>query len=275
MTRWLVRFGYDGRPFDGWARQPGRRTVEEEIRRGIVRCGIAPDPARAELRVASRTDRGVSARGNALTLRSGLPGTALLGALNGVAPEILFTGAVEVPDEFRVRSPRSREYRYYLPPDIPGLGRWPALARRFVGRPIDVRSFARGLPSDRPCWRSFDELELVRSREGPVLRVRAPGFLWGMVRKIVAALEMAGDGRIAEEDLEGALLGHRRVAIPLAPPEPLLLWEVDYGRPWSVGPLRVGRAQQLHVREEQARAEARRRLLPELFGAARAEDDPG
>ncbi|HEY6238704.1 MAG TPA: tRNA pseudouridine(38-40) synthase TruA, partial [Thermoplasmata archaeon] len=57
--RWLVRFGYDGSGFAGWARQPGRRTVEGELHEGIVRAKVAASAEAARPRVASRTDRGV------------------------------------------------------------------------------------------------------------------------------------------------------------------------------------------------------------------------
>ncbi|MCI4322345.1 MAG: hypothetical protein L3K05_08590, partial [Thermoplasmata archaeon] len=63
--------------------------------------------------MASRTDRGVSARGNALALTSPLPGAGLLRALNGLRPEIFFTAATEVEEAFRPRAARSRTYRYW------------------------------------------------------------------------------------------------------------------------------------------------------------------
>ena len=114
-TRWLVRFGYDGTTFHGWARQPGIRTVEGQILLAVVRRGIAPSVGSAKIGVASRTDRGVSAVGNALTLTSAFPPTALLRALNGIEPDIFFTAATAVPESFRVRSAVRRVY-----PVLPG-----------------------------------------------------------------------------------------------------------------------------------------------------------
>ncbi|HEU4703808.1 MAG TPA: tRNA pseudouridine(38-40) synthase TruA, partial [Conexibacter sp.] len=51
---------YDGRDFCGWARQPGRRSVQEELERAlavVLRCDAVP------LTVAGRTDAGVHAWG--------------------------------------------------------------------------------------------------------------------------------------------------------------------------------------------------------------------
>ena len=56
---------YDGTGFAGWARQPGKRTVQEELERALQRVlgerGRDGDPLR--LSVAGRTDAGVHAWG--------------------------------------------------------------------------------------------------------------------------------------------------------------------------------------------------------------------
>jgi tRNA pseudouridine38-40 synthase len=60
-----LTFEYDGREFAGWARQPGLRTVQEEVE-GVLRTilgerGVDGEPL--TLTVAGRTDRGVHAWG--------------------------------------------------------------------------------------------------------------------------------------------------------------------------------------------------------------------
>jgi tRNA pseudouridine38-40 synthase len=54
---------YDGTDFAGWARQPGERTVQEELERALrkVLGETALDGAPLKLTVAGRTDRGVHA----------------------------------------------------------------------------------------------------------------------------------------------------------------------------------------------------------------------
>lgn len=231
-TRWLVRFGYDGAAYRGWARQPGLRTVEGEIGRGMVRAGITSSVASARVEVASRTDRGVSAVGNALTLRSSLSPAPLLRALNGTAPDMAFFATTAVPESFRVRAATRRVYRYFEPTGAHDFDRWAEIARRFSGR-VDVRSFGRGLPSDAPVWRTVESVGVSPVPGGAEIELRAPSFVWGMVRKIVATLREVEAGRISFERLDRALRGELRLTVPMAEPEALVLWDVEFGLPWT------------------------------------------
>ncbi|WP_101784172.1 tRNA pseudouridine(38-40) synthase TruA [Nonomuraea indica] len=73
MVRLRLDLGYDGTAFSGWARQPGRRTVQGEIEQALGRIlRLAEPPA---LTVAGRTDAGVHARGQVAHVD--LPVTAL------------------------------------------------------------------------------------------------------------------------------------------------------------------------------------------------------
>lgn len=182
--------------------------------------------------MASRTDRGVSARANALVLSTALGVPALLRALNGISSEIFFTGATEVDEEFRVRKARRRTYRYFEVPRPANLERWREAADRIRG-PIDVRSFGRGLPRDQPTMRTIERLRLEEFPGGVRIEIEAPSFVWGMVRKVVGALRQVGEGRLSVSRLQRALDGEERLSLPLAEPERLVLWEVDYGRPWA------------------------------------------
>jgi tRNA pseudouridine38-40 synthase len=240
VARWLVRFGYDGGSFSGWARQPNLRTVEGEILEGLARSGNSSDVKKWGVAVASRTDRGVSARGNALALSTNLPGQSLLRALNGISPDIFFTAATPVADELRVRSAVRRIYRFYEPATDRDFGPWRDAAALIRG-PVDVRSFGRSIPAANPTWRTVESVAVTPRGKGAVVEVRAPSFVWGMVRKIVGALREHEAGRLSLGRLEAAVHGREIVALPLAEPEPLVLWEVEYPFPWAqrwAGPTR-------------------------------------
>lgn len=266
-TKWLVRFGYDGEGFAGWARQPGRRTVEGTLREGIPRVGVASSAEAAGLTVASRTDRGVSARANAMVVRSDLPGPAVLRALNGVAPDIFCTAVVAVEEGFSPRSAIGRWYRYFEPSEGWHLSRWRSGAARFRGD-IDARSFGRGLPVDRPVPRTVEAVEVHRAGRGWfVIDVKGPSFVWGMVRKIVAALRAVDDRSLSLEDLDAALGGHRRLTLPLAEPERLVLWEVRYLTPWAEEWTGPNRAQSRHLRRVVTHARLRSTIGAQLPGA--------
>jgi len=231
--RWLVRFGYDGTGFVGWARQPGLRTVEGEVLAGLVRQGISESSASARVEVASRTDRGVSARANALTISTERSGPALLRCLNGIASDIFCTAAVSVPETFRVRSAVRRVYRYYEPGDSTTVRLWRERSRLFEG-PVDVRSFGRGIRSEVPVVRTIEAVDVSEIPGGLMVELRAPSFVWGMVRKIVGAMRECAGGQLPEARLRAAIEGRVRLTLPLAEPDRLVLWEVDYAIPWTV-----------------------------------------
>ncbi|MCI4368262.1 MAG: hypothetical protein L3K09_01685 [Thermoplasmata archaeon] len=230
--RYLVELGYDGSGFAGWARQPGRRTVEGELRSAVVRLGLAASEEEAGIAIASRTDRGVNARGNAMTISSRLGPQELLRALHGVSEDIFFSRIATVPEEFRVRSALERRYRYWERPgsEVPAL--WKEAAALFRGT-VDVRSFGRGLGTAGPVWRDFHSLGASSEADWVIVDLRAPSFVWGMVRKIISALRQLETGRLTVDRLASALRGERTISLPLAEPERLVLWEVSYPVPWT------------------------------------------
>jgi len=270
--RWLVQFGYDGGGFSGWARQPGLRTVEGEVRAGLVRQGIAKSVSLARLEVASRTDRGVSARANALAVFSERTGDALLRGLNGTAPDIFCTAAAPISEEFRLRAALRRVYRYYEPAPPSAVARWQRVAQWFGG-PIDVRSFGRGLPGDRPLIRTVESVEVREVPGGLVVELRAPSFVWGMVRKIIGAIRECDQGRLPESRLRAAVEGRERLTLPLAEPERLILWEVEYPIPWTARWSGPNRHQSQWVRSARNSLWVREKVLDGFASMHRANPD--
>lgn len=220
----------------------------------------------ADVQVASRTDRGVSALGNALTLSSALPASGLLRALNGIAPAMFFTAAAEVDLDFAVRKARRRWYRYFETPQptmAAAVRAWGEATECFEGV-VDVRSLGRRWPTHRPAVREVEAIEATPEPPFLLIDVRAPSFVWGMVRRIVAAGRALAGGRLTVAELRRALEGTARLTLPLAEPEPLVLWDVEYDVPWSVRAEHPTR-QQAAWRAERARAAAlRARWLAEI-----------
>jgi len=263
VKRWAVRFGYDGRGYRGWARQPGQRTVEGTILRGLVRCGAVPTEAAARLVVASRTDRGVSARRNVLALSSEVPGDALLRALNGVAPDLFFTSAVPVEETFSPRRALWRRYRYFEPAQGRQLSNWKAAAGLFEG-PVDVRTFGRGFSAGAPSIRSVDFVRVRRDQDVLVVDAQAPRFVWGMVRKMVAGIREFDGGHLSLDRLRSAIRGNIRLTLPLAEPERLVLWEVRTAVKWKYRREGWTRSQQRYVRLRREELATSRALLAAL-----------
>lgn len=260
MQRWALRFGYDGRSYQGWARQPGQRTVEGTIRTGLVRCGVVRREDRLHLAVASRTDRGVSARANVLAIDSNLPEDGLLGALNGLAPDIFFTASAPVDASFSPRAAIWRRYRYFEPAHGRRLDLWKTAGRLFEG-PVDVRSFGRGIRSKSPVLRPVDLVRVRRMRDVFVVEVQAPGFVWGMVRKMVAGLRAVDLGHLTLDQLESAVRGTTPLMLPLAEPERLVLWEVRISTRWRHRLTRLTRMQERYFENARDDVAVSRALL--------------
>ena len=228
--RYALKFGYDGRRFHGFSRQPGQRTVEGDILDVLEETGVLGEgrPARdIDYGAASRTDAGVSAVGNVIALTTDFRKGALLPALNARLDDIWFHSMATVPDGFRARHARIRWYRYHLATDE--IGDREALRkaiRLFVGT-HDFTNFSR--PEGGNAVRTITKVNI--SRSGPFLTVDlfSQGFLWNMVRRIMGASLAVSRGERKKRDLEGALRHPRnRVDLGLAPPEPLILMDVSY-----------------------------------------------
>ena len=80
MTPLRLTLQYDGTGFKGWARQPGARTIEGVLRKTLTEVL----PRWQGLVVAGRTDAGVHARGQVVSLlaEGGPPLERLAAALN-------------------------------------------------------------------------------------------------------------------------------------------------------------------------------------------------
>jgi tRNA pseudouridine38-40 synthase len=100
---------YDGTAFSGWARQPGLRTVQEELEEAIGTVLARP----VQLSVAGRTDAGVHALGQVASH----PGEPVpYYALNGLLPtDVRVLASDPAPEGFDARGDAlSRFYRYRI-----------------------------------------------------------------------------------------------------------------------------------------------------------------
>jgi tRNA pseudouridine38-40 synthase len=249
VVRLRLDLGYDGTAFSGWARQPGRRTVQQTIEDAFALVLRVRD---VRLTVAGRTDAGVHARGQVAhvdldrSLLADRPPDQLLRRLARVLPDdVVARRLATAPSGFDARfSALSRRYCYRLDDD-PG-NRDPLRRTQVLWWPrsLDVRSMhqaAQGLlgehdfaafckPRDGATTiRTLIELD-VRRAEGEIeVRVVADAFCHNMVRALVGALVVVGEGR-RSPGWPALVLGRgeRDPAAPVVPAHGLTLESVAY-----------------------------------------------
>ncbi|NUP02337.1 MAG: tRNA pseudouridine(38-40) synthase TruA [Nonomuraea sp.] len=262
MVRLRLDLAYDGTDFSGWARQPGRRTVQGEIEVALTRILRLGEPA--ALTVAGRTDAGVHARGQvahvdvpveSLAELDGNRGpldvderlAALVRRLGGVLPPDVRVHRVSgAPEGFDARfSAMFRRYAYRVSDREGGvdplrrhevvwhsrrldLDAMNAAARRLVGE-HDFAAFCKKREGATTI-RELQRLEWTREADGVlVAAVVADAFCHSMVRALVGSLLAAGDGRRPVE-WPGEVLTRavRDSGVHVAPAHGLCLEEVGY-----------------------------------------------
>jgi len=251
---------YDGRDFAGWARQPGRRTVQEELERAlaiVLRRDAVP------LTVAGRTDAGVHAWGQVASY-DGPP--ARPASLNALLPDdVAVLSSETVAPGFSARhdaTSRAYCYRVLARRERSAFERgralwWPhpldrdaldACAAALVG----THDFTAFTPTETEHVRFERDVRFAAwtDEDGDVLAfwIEADAFMRNMNRVLVGTmLEVAG-GRRSVADFAALLDGAPRArAGKTAPPEGLYLAGVRYdgraviaGDPPSTIPGRCG-----------------------------------
>ncbi|MEA2234942.1 MAG: tRNA pseudouridine38-40 synthase [Solirubrobacteraceae bacterium] len=237
-TRMLLE--YDGTDFAGWARQPGQRTVQEEVEKAL-RMILREDELR--LTVAGRTDRGVHAWAQVTSYEHEAVDPM---RLNAVLPfDVAVLDCNPAPDGFDARHDAiSRTYCYRVLNRrarsvwLQGRALWhgweldrealDACARALKGR----HDFTAFTPSDGYHTR-FDRhvLDAEWRADGDLLEfwITADTFMRQMNRVLVGTMLEVGSGRRSPEDFERLLTGAPRPrAGPTAPAHGLALASVGY-----------------------------------------------
>lgn len=270
-----IDLAYDGTPYHGWATQPGLPTVQEAVETGLATILQQP----ISVTVAGRTDAGVHAANQVIHCevdqsrwqklsgnRAGRsPQEALVSKLNGVLAResgaIRILAAQIAPRGFDARfSPLSRQYKYRISNGTPN-----PLTRHFTyqhRRPLNVEAMATEIANINGLYdfgsfckprpgattvRTLHRFDLNVSDDVIAVRLAADAFCHHMVRALVGALLLVGDGTRSPGWLLNRLAHPVRDShMMIAPAHGLILEEVVYPGDDEVG----DRAQQTRARRD-------------------------
>ena len=257
----VIRLGYRGADFAGFAEQPSVRTVAGELRRALEITLRRP----CELTCAGRTDAGVHAIAQYVSLpvseaELALPGSRLMRSLVALTPDDLSVQALfRAPAGFSARFDAiSRSYRYRIAasqarPVLAWDHSWwyrgsldvDAMAE--AARPLlgehDFKSFCKATSAEgKPTCRYVAALDVSRvieaGEELVAIDVTGNAFLHNMVRTIAGSLVEVGRGHRAPGWLADVLAARDRTAAgPCAPAKGLTFVGVEYPEltlsPWE------------------------------------------
>jgi len=237
---------YDGTEFAGFQVQPEQRTVQGTLEDGLA--SVTGKPVR--LRGAGRTDAGVHALGQVVSLEADLHPDVVLRSMAAALPaDVAVVDAQDASDDFDARrSALWRSYSYLVwaceapHPLYRKYALWPRreldayrmdeALRSLVGT-FDFSSFGR-VRDDQLSVRRVTAASCIY--DPPFIRFTVTGesFLHQMVRSIVGTALEIGAGRHSPSWMRDVLTARDRAAAgPVAPAHGLTLTEVGYdAAPW-------------------------------------------
>ncbi len=235
---------YDGSRFHGFQRQPGFRTVQEELE--LAWAAVSGETV--VMHGSGRTDSGVHAWGQVVHFSTWSPMQAqqIQRAISAyLEPDLGVRHAAFVPPEFHARhSARGKHYVYLcaLGSTRPVL-HWGKVAwcrrplnlqamreaSRYLIGTHDFSAMAAAGRTSKTSIRSLHSVHILRWRGGLAFHFAGGGFLYRQVRNMVGTLWEVGAEKRTPVWVKHVLASQdRRKAGVTAPPEGLYLWRVHY-----------------------------------------------
>lgn len=243
MTRYLIDFSYSGANFSGYQKQPGKRTVQDEIEK--VLSSINNNSVK--LTSSGRTDALVNAihQKAHFDLDKEIGAYKLNGALNSYLPDDIYVNSVtEVDNLFHARyMVKSKTYEYLI-----NTGDYNPLLRTHVYqycKPLNIRKMKKAVKyfigkHDFTTFVSAEDKKEDKVREiydasvdekDGIIKItfKGSGFLKYQVRNMVGTLIKIGEEKVLPDIILSLLeKKDRKCAFLCAPAQGLTLTDVKY-----------------------------------------------
>ena len=245
FLRLKIKLAYDGTAFSGWAKQPDRRTVQEEFEKAFSTVSRH----QCETIVAGRTDAGVHATAQIVhvDVPIGTDQIDLAYRLNRLLDADIRVLEIEVaPEGFHARfSALRRHYQYQIVDGNKAINPLDRYDRASWYRPLDLdrlneasslllgeHDFAAFCKyrEGATTIRTLETFKWERKADGLlVAQVVADAFCYSMVRNLVGAAVCVAEGRFEPSWIAEMLANRQRISDSMVfPAEGLTLVQVDY-----------------------------------------------
>lgn len=247
-TRYKLTMAYDGHLFHGFQVQPNQRTVQGVIEQALEKMTKGK---RVIVHGSGRTDAGVHAKGQVIHFDypgKEIPAKNMMLALNALMPrDTLFFESEIVDDNFHVQySTKGKWYRYIVDqhhftdpfkrfytghyPYPVDISKMQTAAKDLLGT-HDFTSFAAsgGQIVDKVRTMYYVKVTPDKERNEIIFDFIGSGFLYNMVRILVATLLEIGSGKRPVHDFQRVIAAKDRQEVRgTAPANGLYLYHVFY-----------------------------------------------
>ena len=242
--RFLIKFSYDGTNYNGFQKQPGLNTIEEEIEKALTKIN---DNKKARIVATGRTDKKVHAlcQYGHTDIDVNITEKKLKRALNSNLPnDIYVIDAKIVSNNFHARyNVKEKTYKYLI-----NIGEYNPLERNYVFQynhslnidamkeaiklfegKHDFRSFVTDNQEKANCIRTITFTNVEIKKDKLTITFTGNGFLRYQVRNMVGILIKVGENKILPSSISEILEAKDRTkAGKTAPPEGLYLTNIKF-----------------------------------------------
>ncbi len=242
--RYLLQFSYDGTNYNGYQKQPGKNTIQEQLEIALYNVN---NHKKTAIVATGRTDKGVHAlcQYGHVDIDVEITPKKLKRALNSNLPnDIHIIDVKEVENSFHARyNVAKKEYKYYL-----NMSEYNPLERNYVFQynhtlnikamqdaikvfkgKHDFRAFVTENKEKENCIREITEAYIEEKNEKLIITFAGDGFLRYQVRNMVGILIRVGENKLSPADVEKILQSKDRTKSgKTAPAEGLYLTKVEY-----------------------------------------------